>query len=466
LRQPLRLPVLALLAFAVATSHAGTARAQAGPEGAAAPAPPGVAPSTWARVPGQVERDPFATTTLGIDWSGFEPVASTWAIPISGGGFTQSDAAQLGQGDLSIGALHFFGHADLFVSVPLDTRSAEISGERSLSLEYQTATGIKLYPWALRPGTVRPYLSSGLLFRSLNLTEGADVSANPGEITQAVIPVGMGVAWRTPWQAIVDLQLQYMPGSFDLASGVVPQPLDQPVQPYTSESLDMRGIRLAVGLKWSRDLSGGDQPGYREEAARKLQRRIDAGSASGFTLALGPSARILGNSSSYFSQRRPYLEDRLDSGVFPHAGIGYYDFGRDAELRLAYRGFDSDAVAYGAALETRQDAVFLEALKFYDLDFYGFVPFIGVGIGYGWFRATDRIPTERLTGRESGLVASVPFGWDIRPDPASAWVLRTNLRWVPRARVPMPGAGVAVDLGGLEFDFIQLVVYPGRMFGQ
>ena len=60
--------------------------------------------------------------------------------------------------------------------------------------------------------------------------------------------------------------------------------------------------------------------------------------------------------------------------------------------------------------------------------------------------------------------AIVPFiatGWDIRPDLGSPVLLRTNIRWVPRARLPMPG-GRTLDLGGVEYDFIQVVVFPER----
>ena len=46
----------------------------------------------------------------------------------------------------------------------------------------------------------------------------------------------------------------------------------------------------------------------------------------------------------------------------------------------------------------------------------------------------------------------------------SVWLVRTNLRWVPRARIDFPGAGVGLDLGGLEFDFIQFVLFPERLF--
>ena len=130
-------------------------------------------------------------------------------------------------------------------------------------------------------------------------------------------------------------------------------------------------------------------------------------------------------------------------------------------MRLAYRGITADASAFGARLETQQRGLFIEALKFFDIDLYGFVPFVGAGLGYGRMSAIDQVSERSATARDSVWMLSVPFGWDIRPNPASAWLVRTNLRWIPRARLDFPGTSIGVDLGGLEFDFIQLVLFPG-----
>jgi hypothetical protein len=62
-------------------------------------------------------------------------------------------------------------------------------------------------------------------------------------------------------------------------------------------------------------------------------------------------------------------------------------------------------------------------LKFFDVDLYGFVPFVGVGLGYCELRATDHSLGESVTGRDSVWMLSIPFGWDIRPNPASAWLV-------------------------------------------
>jgi hypothetical protein len=55
------------------------------------------------------------------------------------------------------------------------------------------------------------------------------------------------------------------------------------------------------------------------------------------------------------------------------------------------------------------------------------------------------------------------FGWDIRPNRLQSWILRTNLRWFPNLNLNVGEAG-SVSFDNIEFNFIQLVIYPGRFF--
>ena len=69
---------------------------------------------------------------------------------------------------------------------------------------------------------------------------------------------------------------------------------------------------------------------------------------------------------------------------------------------------------------------------------------------------------KTITVDENGVVPSVIFGWDIRFAPSFPWLLRTGLRWLPYASHEV-APGVRFDHGGLEYDYIQLVLYPGRL---
>ncbi|HEY0839988.1 MAG TPA: hypothetical protein VGD74_07365 [Vulgatibacter sp.] len=52
-------------------------------------------------------------------------------------------------------------------------------------------------------------------------------------------------------------------------------------------------------------------------------------------------------------------------------------------------------------MSTSQDVGLLEALKFFDVDLYGFVPFVGAGLGYGRFSFRD----------EAGPMSTEATGW-------------------------------------------------------
>ena len=173
------------------------------------------------------------------------------------------------------------------------------------SLDHSVAAGGRLYPWALRPGTLRPYVSTSVMTRTLDITDGSSSTANVGRLSDTVAPVGAGVAWRTPFGLVADAQVQYVPGSAAISSGLVPRPLDESGEPHVAERIDLSGVRFIAGLKWSRHLGATAAPGYREAKARTLQERIDNGSISGVNVALGPSTRLVNNTPTYLVTAGP-----------------------------------------------------------------------------------------------------------------------------------------------------------------
>ncbi len=421
------------------------------------------------RVPAQRVNDPFATMTLGVELSTLLPFQSQWAIPTAGGGFASARSSPLSEGALHIGGLHFFGHLELAVDIPLVALQQPLTttpgAARSVMAAYGVTVGAKYYPWALAAGTVRPFLSTGVMQRALRVTDGPDPSANPTGDTRWVLPVGLGVAWRTPWHLLVDASVEYRLGDVaPLASGVVPQVLGQPVPAYATRDVDLSGLRFILGIKADFDGTFGIvKPGFRERVANELAQMWRRGTLSTFYLAAGPSTRVFDNPSAYFSSDRPYLRGVYGETIFPSLGLGYYNFAADLDVRLGYREFGGSASAFGASLSTYQRGGFLEALKIFDLHFYGFAPFVGLGAGYEWVKITDNAAGAQTTATGGVPVVSVPFGWDIRINPSDCWFLRTNLRWVPVASFSPP-RGHAFDYGGLELDFIQIVFFPDRVF--
>jgi hypothetical protein len=409
--------------------------------------------------------DPFAAATFGIEYGGLLG-RGTIPLPTLDGGFSRVDTPTLSQLALQIGAIHFFGRADLYVSIPVLSPGAKVGqGEdrRSVSASYLAATGLRLYPWPLRTGTLRPFMTTAVMLRDFRFANVDDPRMNPGRDKRFVLPVGIGLAYRGA-AFIIDAQLEHtFFDGYDVRSGQVTAALSMAEAAAPSARLDLGGLRFTLGIKAVFDLSSGIvAPGFHEEEGRRLAARIKDGTASAIDIGVGPSTRIVSEDSSYFS-RRPYLRRAYDDPPFPHVTLGYYAYQPDAELRLASRYITGSAEAFGARVEAKQFGVFLEALKFFEIGMYGFVPFVGLGAGYAHFSVTDSVAGSSTTHSADRVVLSVPFGWDIRVKPSDWWLLRTNLRWLPSARVQM-APHVQYDFAGLEFDFIQFLFYPERLF--
>ena len=97
------------------------------------------------------------------------------------------------------------------------------------------------------------------------------------------------------------------------------------------------------------------------------------------------------------------------------------------------------------------------------LNFLSFVPFIGSAISKENLSFQEVNENQKsMDQEERKLGYGVTFGCDIRPNRMQSWILRTNLRWFPNLNMDL-GANENVSLDNLDFNFIQLIVYPNRM---
>jgi hypothetical protein len=149
--------------------------------------------------------------------------------------------------------------------------------------------------------------------------------------------------------------------------------------------------------------------------------------------------------------------------IMPDFAFGYYMHKPDMNIAAHFRSYGTSTEAYEVTQELRRRSVGLEVTKCL-FDYHGFVPFIGPVVTYEnlVFKETlEGQPTYDLSDPQIGY--GLTFGWDIRPNRLQSWLLRTNLRWFPDLKLQVEGdAGISFD--NVEFNFIQLVIFPGRMF--
>jgi hypothetical protein len=183
---------------------------------------------------------------------------------------------------------------------------------------------------------------------------------------------------------------------------------------------------------------------------------------NGFTLAIGPSSAFYTKNSSHNATVALFADNHKFAKVFPEFGIGYYLHQPDLQINLAYRTVKSELNAYDFSQKLSRKALTFEAYKFL-FDYHGFVPFAGVSASYEWLSVNEIFDNIKTDFSSQGLRPGITFGWDIRPNRIQAMYLRTNLRYFPNLNVKMAN-NKTMAFDQLEFNFIQLVVFPDRLF--
>ena len=128
--------------------------------------------------------------------------------------------------------------------------------------------------------------------------------------------------------------------------------------------------------------------------------------------------------------------------------------------RVAWRTISDENHGYGASRAWRRHSFSLEAIKML-FNYHGFVPFVGPGISVNGLRYEQSEAEATSSWSETVVTPELVFGWDIRPTKADWFILRTNLRWSPL--LELEKAGVLTSFRAVEFNFIQLVIYPQRI---
>jgi hypothetical protein len=343
---------------------------------------------------------------------------------------------------LTIGGLHFWGHADFAVTFPVGLATRGEGATRSM-----VSTGVETRGrWYVRPRRgdgLSPFVGGGL--------GGLDLEVGDGPLEARLLPmVQAGLVWRR--------------GGMLYEAGWSARPrtsFTYPTSRTSSAVVTPSSHAIFVGAHRLFETTRGLEPLVKSGAWGRREARLrSAGKLSGPSLAIGVSSPILTGSSAYTRTERPFLSDRAPGAPMLDLGLGWYHDGLDAHVNLAWRRarFESEAFAFTQAATRRSIA--LEAFKFLG-DYHGFVPFVGPVVSLERLAVEETDAGQRVTDVSRNLVApGVTFGWDIRPTRAQSWILRTNLRWFPNLRVPLENGTHSLDQ--LEFNFIQLVWYPGR----
>jgi len=337
-----------------------------------------------------------------------------------------------------IGGTHFWGHSDFFVAF-------SVADFGKSGFKTGVETGAKIFPWRITHKKLRPYIGASWQTSTYQQGDGAAISQHF-------------------WPITAGLYYNHNSHIFELGTGFIANnQIDYYISKQVRATTTLPNMWLGIGYKFMMDGTLSAEKDWLSGRTKRLTDTLAAlGRLNGFTIAVGPSTASFLAESPNNTDMHPYLGQHKFVNLFFDFGLGYYLHKPDVHFNLAWRQNKSEQQAYGTTQTLRRKALTLEGYKFL-FDYHGFVPFVGPSISYEWLYAEQNNGSNKYQGQFDGVKPGLTFGWDIRPNRLQAWYLRTNLRWIPNLNVAMSNGGT-MQLTQLEFNFIQLVIFPERMF--
>jgi hypothetical protein len=349
---------------------------------------------------------------------------------------------------LSIGGLHFWGHADFYVSFPLSflsiaNRPTEVNDVVNLE---GIETGARVYPWKVKPNSVRPFVGMSFRLKEFSLgPNSSDYMHNYPVFQKMTNPIQVGVTYASKKHLI---SLSAYHNSLQQANAYV-APAQVGNTTFLAWSFNVSLTRYLDVDRHARNKQSVWTMNRMDSLLRKEKRM------SAWYWGIGPSAGLQMSRSEFLKENHPYLYNDHASGIMPDITFGRFFEKPDMNIGLSYRTLGSTLKGFDTKVRLRRHSFMIEAYKNL-FNYLGFVPFAGV---------TGSI--ENLNTNVNGLAYAetkpaigIIFGWDIRVTKTGTNLLRTNLRWIPNLHMTIDNKKMMFNQ--LEFNFIQWVQFIGR----
>lgn len=397
---------------------------------------------------GKQTRHRFAQLTLGLD------------VQSSFGGSTQYldannnlqslDLANSISPRFLIGGTHFWGHADFYIAIPVYLQSSKQANQEITAFR-GVETVFKFYPFRIQHNKVRPYIGTSIApfffeqnNNNLNFSSGAELNHTNFPLLAGFTfnsrnhLIELGFAWN------YTNQQEYY------------------ISRTQVETIDTAPIYLTLSYRYMLETTLSAEKNWESGRTEEVTQILaDKGQLNGFYIGAGISSAFWLNPSSYNNRVRPYIE-KYNTSIMPDFTLGYYFHKPDLNIAIGYRGYSASTDTYGAVQELNRRSFLLETTK-YLFDYHGFVPFIGPVVSYESLSFNESFEeVQTIDVNEKQWTYGLTFGWDIRPNRLQSWILRTNLRWYPDLSLDIDQDS-SISFDNLEFNFIQLIIYPNRM---
>ena len=387
-------------------------------------------------------RHKFAKTYFGVS-NYISPNLSNGTFLNSNGDIQQFTRNGFLSPAVNIGATHFWGFADFYVSI--NTTDIKFGNDEiDNGFRLGTFTGLRIYPIASEENTIRPYL--GYKFSPFRYKQ-SDLSGQNYKYTQVKSVFDIGLSIQLPNFYFTIEYGRVITPEFDIH--VSREKVSQNKLP-----VNLFQIGLNYTIETTKSAS--------TESNRKANELFSSSNNWGFFLAAGPSSSFPLISSSYITDLYPFLDDKSFPTIFPDIAMGYHFTKSDLITAISFRPITQKRSAFGFEQKISRKSINLEAYKFFG-DYHGFVPYLGLGLSHENIKISESDNgTNTPISTINKLSPNIVFGWDIRPSvKGDWWILRTNLRYFPSLDVERQGKKLSWQ--HLEFNFIQFVFYPQRL---
>lgn len=349
---------------------------------------------------------------------------------------------------LTVGGIHFWGHADFYVSFALSSLIFQDSPQdiKDLTINHPIETGVRLYPIRLQPNRISPFV--GISFKRFRFSQESESSNSSNGVPsygRNIQPVQFGVTYTSnKWHISASGYYNYQ-NEFNYF-----------ISP--TERAEVRLDPVSLNLSFLRYIDS-DRHMRTSEAAKRINKDYkvlkNEKLLSAWFFGVGPSSALQLSKSPYLKENFSFFYDDYSASILPDLSFGRYFHKVDANVNLSYRAYDDQYEGFDTDIGIRRQSIGVESVKFL-FNYLGFVPFVGPILSYENLRTT----VNGTDYQENKLALGVTFGWDIRITKTGTRLLRTNLRYYPNLHMDVEGEKMMFN--HLEFNFIQWVQFIGR----
>lgn len=348
---------------------------------------------------------------------------------------------------LNIGALHFWGHADFYISIPLAQAYINEKDSSNFQLNQSVVTGARFLPWAYQDKKIRPFI--GVSWAVANFKQNNNQPMHSKN------------------KLLFDAGLLYGKASLMTRLGVNFYPTnkwDYPITPTNYQEIKTPGWSASVGLIYSFESTRSKN---REKDNARLNEfplvskpTMHAMKKGDYFIGIGPSTSFMLSKSDYNESYFSYFNKRPISNSYLDISFGYQFNKSGVITALSLRNPEFINEAYGVTQTIKKNSMTVEVYKFLT-DYSGFTPYLGLNLAYDNIDYSEKTNATEYRKSFRHVNPGITFGWDILPGKTEQFfVLRTNLRWYPFSKISINGKSFSQNQ--LEYNVIQAVFYPSR----